>query len=574
MAFSSAPSWAQDGDDCRLACQRRAQRFLEECRAAGGENCEARAEEVEAACIAANCEEPPPPPEPTCEERCHALGAEVFERCRAEGGGPDLCESRAREAISNCIRENCIEPPPPDPTCEERCEERANAVYNECIAAGGDRESCAARRRVAFESCIVDLCNVPPPEPTCEDRCEHRANEEYEACIAAGIGEDECAARRRRSIAECIEHECRDQPPPESDCEGSCEERAARVFRECTAAGIAEEECRARAHRAFEGCLAECEGEVPMPPPCEEDCAARGAVTFRNCIAAGGEEADCRALADAVTGLCLERCADDNPCEERCAAAAQIVYTGCRLAGLSDDQCRRLANVVLEACVAGCGEPLPCPEQCAEIAARAVRECLARGGSEEECQARGAEVAEACLARCEGGDRDEPPCDEQPTCEERAEELVARCRREGLSEERCAELRARFLEECMTEMGDVCQHEEMIARSVFQEFRRGDVDQNDVLELTDGIRMLGELFLGDPPSACEDATDVNDDGERNVADPVMLFNHLFRGVATLPEPHGNVGQDPTADDLICSPQPAARSPQPVARSPQPVARSP
>jgi hypothetical protein len=81
-------------------------------------------------------------------------------------------------------------------------------------------------------------------------------------------------------------------------------------------------------------------------------------------------------------------------------------------------------------------------------------------------------------------------------------------------------------------------------------FIRGDADGNRQMEISDPIRILGRLFLGDPPISCEDAADANDDGEIDLTDPIFILDRLFRGGDALPPPGpGACGGDSTADAL-------------------------
>jgi hypothetical protein len=60
-------------------------------------------------------------------------------------------------------------------------------------------------------------------------------------------------------------------------------------------------------------------------------------------------------------------------------------------------------------------------------------------------------------------------------------------------------------------------------------FLRGDVDFNGRLELTDAIRMLGYLFLGEPID-CPAVGEVNGSGlPPGLTDPIYLLNFLFQG---------------------------------------------
>jgi hypothetical protein len=81
-------------------------------------------------------------------------------------------------------------------------------------------------------------------------------------------------------------------------------------------------------------------------------------------------------------------------------------------------------------------------------------------------------------------------------------------------------------------------------------FRRGDADQNGRLEITDGVAILGHLFLGDFEAICLDALDVDDSGRVSITDAILLFGYLFLGAPTkIREPFDTCGVDPSPDDL-------------------------
>ena len=86
-------------------------------------------------------------------------------------------------------------------------------------------------------------------------------------------------------------------------------------------------------------------------------------------------------------------------------------------------------------------------------------------------------------------------------------------------------------------------------------FIRGDTDADGILQIGDGIALLGHLFQGEPEPSCLDAADSNDDGRLDVADAVYHFFFLF-GAAPPPPPWPNCGTDPTSDSLDCDSFPA------------------
>ena len=82
-------------------------------------------------------------------------------------------------------------------------------------------------------------------------------------------------------------------------------------------------------------------------------------------------------------------------------------------------------------------------------------------------------------------------------------------------------------------------------------FVRGDADRSERVDLTDAIRTLAQLFLGDGELLCEDAADADDDGELSVTDSIFTLQFLFLGGPELPPPFPEPGRDPTDDALRC-----------------------
>lgn len=82
-------------------------------------------------------------------------------------------------------------------------------------------------------------------------------------------------------------------------------------------------------------------------------------------------------------------------------------------------------------------------------------------------------------------------------------------------------------------------------------FRRGDVDRDGRVNLTDAIELLDTLFTERPWFTCTDAADANDDGRLNLGDAVKIIRFLFAGDAMPPPGAFFAGRDPTRDDLNC-----------------------
>jgi hypothetical protein len=84
-------------------------------------------------------------------------------------------------------------------------------------------------------------------------------------------------------------------------------------------------------------------------------------------------------------------------------------------------------------------------------------------------------------------------------------------------------------------------------------FRRGAVRGEEVLNVSDAIRLVGFLFLGDAEPPCLAAADADDSGRLELTDAVRILNYLFLGGEAPPTPGPSTcGQDPTADDLGCA----------------------
>lgn len=80
-------------------------------------------------------------------------------------------------------------------------------------------------------------------------------------------------------------------------------------------------------------------------------------------------------------------------------------------------------------------------------------------------------------------------------------------------------------------------------------FIRGDCSGDGVLDLSDPIALLGQVFSRDVRPDCPDACDTDDDGVRDLADAVSLLLHLFQGHGQPAAPFPAPGVDPTADRL-------------------------
>ena len=87
-------------------------------------------------------------------------------------------------------------------------------------------------------------------------------------------------------------------------------------------------------------------------------------------------------------------------------------------------------------------------------------------------------------------------------------------------------------------------------------FIRGDADASGQLDITDGISVLGYLFLGNPASLdCEEAADADSNGAIELTDAVYLLSYLFLGGPEPKAPFPACGPSPEPGGLGCASYP-------------------
>ncbi|MFQ5653521.1 MAG: hypothetical protein ACE5GW_02175 [Planctomycetota bacterium] len=82
-------------------------------------------------------------------------------------------------------------------------------------------------------------------------------------------------------------------------------------------------------------------------------------------------------------------------------------------------------------------------------------------------------------------------------------------------------------------------------------FVRGDCTGEGLYDIGDPVGLLGSLFAGTGPLACDDACDANDDGNLDVGDGVYMLNNLFLSGPPPAGPFPVCGVDQTDDNLDC-----------------------
>jgi hypothetical protein len=87
---------------------------------------------------------------------------------------------------------------------------------------------------------------------------------------------------------------------------------------------------------------------------------------------------------------------------------------------------------------------------------------------------------------------------------------------------------------------------------VEEPFRRGDANDDGLVNISDPLTVFDRLFVSGGTFACADAADTNDDGLVNIADGILTLNVLFSGEGPIPGPGPeSCGEDATAEAQGC-----------------------
>jgi len=90
------------------------------------------------------------------------------------------------------------------------------------------------------------------------------------------------------------------------------------------------------------------------------------------------------------------------------------------------------------------------------------------------------------------------------------------------------------------------------------QFRRGDATGDGRLDISDPIRLLGDLFLGETALLCLDAADVDDSGTLDITDAVYSLSFQFLGGEPPPGPFPGCGIEEPIDGLDCQSYPGCQ----------------
>ena len=103
-----------------------------------------------------------------------------------------------------------------EPSCEDRCRDRAISYYRLCVEDGGDDAECMAKAEAVYGACVED-CNKSDDdadddgatsgedddETACVTQCRLKAKRAFDKCRTSGEDEGVCVARARRVFAGC-----------------------------------------------------------------------------------------------------------------------------------------------------------------------------------------------------------------------------------------------------------------------------------------------------------------------------------------------------------------------------------
>ncbi|MFN0060159.1 MAG: di-heme oxidoredictase family protein [Planctomycetota bacterium] len=90
-----------------------------------------------------------------------------------------------------------------------------------------------------------------------------------------------------------------------------------------------------------------------------------------------------------------------------------------------------------------------------------------------------------------------------------------------------------------------------------ERFIRGDCNMSTVIDISDAISQLGGLFSGGAQPTCDDACDVNDDGQLDVGDVIFSLSYQFSSGIAPAAPFPSCGLDGTPTNSLGCDQPIA-----------------
>jgi hypothetical protein len=214
-------------------------------------------------------------------------------------------------------------------------------------------------------------------------------------------------------------------------------------------------------------------------------------------------------------------------CEKNCMEAVSVFLAACDAQGSGVSFCAPAANMLFQDCLSECAAS--CDKSCMTASSASLTVCLSFRGTLEVCLGAAKEDFGACLAAC--------PRSCTTGCLDAASAELADCLLAGGDPVECGRTADANIESCLA----ACR----------TPFRRGDVNTDGTLDISDPVSSLRCLF-GAGACSCADAADSNDDGRHDIADVSFALNCLFgRGVCPPPPGFAGCAPDPTADGLSC-----------------------
>lgn len=107
--------------------------------------------------------------------------------------------------------------------------------------------------------------------------------------------------------------------------------------------------------------------------------------------------------------------------------------------------------------------------------------------------------------------------------------------------------------------------DDLLARitvDVSQPFRRGDVNADARVDISDGISILVWLFYGGQAPGCLEAADADADGAHGLSDATFLLGYLFSGTSAPPSPGPQTCGQPDELAFGCARQTGCDEPSP------------
>ena len=174
--------------------------------------CRAYASRLIQNCIKTRCASvitPRPGPRPQntiCETRARAAHG----RCIRSGRSPDVCSEYAHRVHAACVNAETDEDldSSEEEDSETACGRRARGIFAQCINNGGSRLRCQGLAHRFFDYCISQANEEQPIEPEIveddadtqvDHACAERARHVERECLAAGGDAETCARGARRA---------------------------------------------------------------------------------------------------------------------------------------------------------------------------------------------------------------------------------------------------------------------------------------------------------------------------------------------------------------------------------------